>query len=246
VPSLYRFMALSNHPVARAVRTLRRGVLNFSLPAPRVVVKPMLWTFLALRSTFFFGKRVFVCEPLFKAYCKDYGPRVRTGTFIHWIQGRGDLILGEDIVVDGKCTFSFAARFSDRPTMMIGDHTVISHNCKFSIGKRITIGQHCLIASDVWMFDSSGHASEPSARRAGMPPEPEDVRPITVGDNVWIGTRAIVLPGVTIGECSIVATGSVVTRDVPPYIVVAGNPARKVASLLEPACRDDLLALSPS
>jgi acetyltransferase-like isoleucine patch superfamily enzyme len=229
--SLYQFLATSDHPAARAVRGLRRGIQGVTLPAPRLVVKPMLWAFLGLRFVYFFGKRILICEPLFKAYCRRYGRGVRTGVYIHWVQGKGDIILGDDVLVDGKCTFNFAARFTARPTLMVGDHTEIGHNCRFSVGRQITIGRNCHIASDVWLLDSSGHPSDPEARLAGLPPSSEEVRPVVVEDNVWIGSWSIIFPGVTIGAGSIVSAGSVVTGDVPLNTMVAGNPARKVRSL---------------
>jgi acetyltransferase-like isoleucine patch superfamily enzyme len=202
-----------------------------TLPAPRIVVKPILWAFLGLRAVYLFAKRILICEPLFKACCRRYGRGVRTGVYIHWIQGKGDIILGDNVVIDGKCVFSFAARFSARPTLIIGDGSGISHNCQFSIGKRITIGRYCRIASDVRMFDSSGHPSDPESRLAGLPPAPQDVRPILIEDNVWVGARSLIFPGVTIGRGSIASAGSVVMGDVPADTLVAGNPARKVGSL---------------
>jgi len=66
------------------------------------------------------------------------------------------------------------------------------------------------------------HPTEPAPRRAKL----EAAAPITIGDNVWIGRAAIVLPGVTIGDHSVVAAGSVVTKSVPANAIVAGNPAR--------------------
>jgi acetyltransferase-like isoleucine patch superfamily enzyme len=230
----YRYLATSNHPLARRVRWLRRQIVNFTLPAPKVLVRPMLWTFVASRSIFYFLKRVLICEPLFKAYCKRHGHGVRTGVYIHWIMGKGDLVVGDHVEIDGKCSFAFAARFSTCPTLSIGDHTIIRHGCSFVVARRVAIGKHCLIASNVSIFESSGHQSDPSARLANLPPRPEDVRPITIGDNVWIAQRAIISPGVTIGDNSIVSAGSVVVSDVPPNTVVAGFPARKVASLAPP------------
>ena len=137
-------------------------------------------------------------------------------------------MIGDDVYLDGKSSISFAARFADRPLLQIGDHTIIAHNCKLAIGKEIRIGRHCLIAKDVFMFDSSGHATDPESRRQGSPPADDQVRPITLEDNVWIGRNAIIFPGVTIGEGSIVSAGAVVMTDVPAYTVVAGNPARKI------------------
>jgi acetyltransferase-like isoleucine patch superfamily enzyme len=159
---------------------------------------------------------------------------VRTDVYIHWIQGRGHLIVGDDVLVDGKCSFTFASRYTPDPTLVIGDHSGIGHGCRFAIGQRITIGRHCRIAGDVWMFDSSGHPVDAEARRAGLAASSQDVRPITVGDNVWIGGRAIIHPGVTIGDHSVIAAGAVVMSNVPAHTVVAGNPARVVMAASRP------------
>ncbi len=94
------------------------------------------------------------------------------------------------------------------------------------------------------MFDSSGHPTDPAARLAHLPPKPEDVRPIKIGDNVWIGTRAVIHPGVEIGEGSIVSATSVVRSDVLPYTIVAGNPAKKVGDLARPVSAVDYAATS--
>ncbi len=229
----YRFLALSDHPAARAVRRTRRAFLDFSVPAPRVAIRTALAGFLAVRTTYYFLMRVFICEPLFKAYCTEYGRNLRTGVFIHWVQGHGRFILGDNVIVDGKCSFTFASRFSDTPTLSIGDETGIGHGCAFTVGREIRIGRNTRIAVNVRMFDSPGHPANPAARLAGLPAGDEDVRPIIIGDNVWIGSEAIILPGVTIGEGAVVSAGAVVMSDVPPYTLVGGNPARQMRSLAE-------------
>ncbi len=184
-----------------------------------------------IRTGIYTFRRVFIAEPLFKGYCTSYGRNLRTGVFVHFVQGTGVLELGDDVTVDGKSSFLFASRFSERPTLKIGDRTGIGHACMFTVGKRIDIGEDCRIAGNVWMFDSPGHPSDPAARLTGAPPDPDQVRPITIGRNVWIGGHSIIFPGVTIGEGSVVAAGSVVTADVAAGVVVAGNPARRIAAL---------------
>jgi carbonic anhydrase/acetyltransferase-like protein (isoleucine patch superfamily) len=231
VTDAYRFLARSDHPLARATRSTYRAMSRFTLPAPRAVVRPALAAFLAGRGAFHFLWRVLVCEPLFKAYCTRYGRGLRTGVYVHWVQGKGDILIGDDVLVDGKCSLTFASRFAERPTLEIGDRTGIGHGCALTVARRITIGRDCRIAGGVHMFDSSGHPSDPAARRAGAAPSPEDVRPITLGDNVWVGRNAMIFPGVTVGEGSVVSAGAVVTSDVPPNTVVAGNPARRIASV---------------
>jgi acetyltransferase-like isoleucine patch superfamily enzyme len=192
----------------------------------------MLTLFLFLRSAYYFVVRVFFCEPFFKAYCTTYGRGVHTGVFLHWIQDRGKLIVGDNVLIDGKCSFTFAARFSEQPTLFIGDNSGISHGCNFTIGKKIVIGRHCRIAGDVWIFDSPGHPADPVARMAGLPTTEDEVKPVVIEDNVWIGRRAIIMPGVTVGTGSIVSAGAVVMADVPPNTVVLGNPARQIKKLV--------------
>jgi acetyltransferase-like isoleucine patch superfamily enzyme len=186
---------------------------------------------LLLRSTYYFAMRVFICEPFFKAHCASYGRNLHTGVFLHWIQGRGEIIAGDNVLIDGKCSFTFAARFSDKPTLILGDNTGISHGCTFTIGKKIVIGRHCRIAGNVWIFDSPGHPADPAARMAGLPIAEDEVKPVVIEDNVWIGRGAVIVPGVTIGKNSIIAASAVVMSDVPENTIVAGNPARLLLKL---------------
>jgi acetyltransferase-like isoleucine patch superfamily enzyme len=234
VAELYHQIAKSDTETARALRRLIKGVNTFSIPAPKALTRPALLAYLAARSGYSFGKRVFVVQPLFSAYTTRCGKNLRTGDQLHWVQGQGDIIVGDDVWIDGKCTFTFASSYAERPTLEIGDGTGIGNDTEFSIGKRITIGKHCIISGYTRFFDSNGHPSDPVERRALKPLPPDQVRPITLGDDVWIGKGCIIFPGVRIGEGAIVSGGSVVRRHVPPYAVVAGNPAQLVFRLPRP------------
>lgn len=235
VVRLYRFLATSDHPVAKTARAVRKRVQTFSVPVPRPIAVPMQYARLATSSAFHFGKRVLVAEPIFKSYCKSYGERLRTDSAVHYVTGRGDIVIGDDVVLDGCIGIHFASRYADVPSLTIGSRTGIGHNSILTIGKSITIGSDCRIASDVLIYDSSGHPADPTARLAGSAASPDEVRPVVIEDNVWIGIRAIVSPGVTIGKGSVVSAASVVLSDVPPYTVVAGNPARRIAALTPPS-----------
>src|SRR3954451_19485790 len=115
--SIRRYCAPSDEPFARSVRRTHRAVRDFTLPAPRIVFRPILWAVLAARSLAHLARRLLICEPLFKAHCEQFGRRVRTGSYLHWVDGRGDILIGDDVLIDGKCHFLFAARFADRPTL---------------------------------------------------------------------------------------------------------------------------------
>jgi acetyltransferase-like isoleucine patch superfamily enzyme len=237
---LHHSLVKSDHPVARLIVRLYGSIQRFTLPAPRVIVLPMLWIFLAGRTIYYFLMRTLICEPLFKAYCTRYGKGVRTGVFIHYFQGRGELIVGDNVTVDGKIGFHFAARFTDRPRLTVGDGTILSNRCAIIVGKSVSIGSKCLIGSEVWIFDSPGHPTDPAARERRDPPQDSDVKPIVIGNNVWIGRRSVIYPGVTIGDNSIIAAASVVLSDVPANTMVAGNPARRFAALTPPTANNEI------
>jgi maltose O-acetyltransferase len=122
-------------------------------------------------------------------------------------------------IVEGGCFF-FGADIA------IGDHTMINHGCHFDTRAHIEIGPATAIASEV-MLCTSTHDIGPEHKRWG------DYRaaPITVGAGAWLGVRAVVLPGVTIGEGAVVAAGAVVTRDLEPNGVYAGIPAKRIRDL---------------
>jgi acetyltransferase-like isoleucine patch superfamily enzyme len=244
VADAYRYLATSDAAAALALRRIYRGVTQLSLPAPRAVVMPMRLGYEAARSVYAFGMRVFVAQPIFASYCAKVGKNLRTGEQIHWVQGQGDIILGDDVWIDGTCDITFAARFAERPTLEIGDNTCIGNGTAFAIGKRITLGKNCNISGQSAFFDSSGHPSDPVARRRHEPPPADQVRPITLGDDVWVGKGCLVFPGVRIGDCAIISAGSVVRRHVPPYAVVAGNPAQIVFRLPRPPVPADAPATS--
>jgi acetyltransferase-like isoleucine patch superfamily enzyme len=227
----YRFLATSDSGAAKAVRTLYKKLVKFSIPAPRAIYKPMWLGYWSARSAYSFGKRVFVCQPMIAAYATRCGKNFRTGEFLHWVQGHGDLVIGDDVLIDGKCTITFAVSFGERPTLEIGDGTGIGHDTEFSIGKRITIGKNCIISGASRIFDSNGHPSDPDERRTLKAPPADQVRPVTIGDDVWMGKDCIIFPGVRVGNAAIISAGSVVRRHVPPYTVVAGNPAQVVLRL---------------
>jgi maltose O-acetyltransferase len=91
---------------------------------------------------------------------------------------------------------------------------------------RITIGDDVQIGPNVQLLTAT-HPLDPAARRAKW----EGSKPITIGNNVWLGGGVIVCPGVTIGDNTVVGAGAVVVRDLPPNVLAAGNPARVLRAL---------------
>ena len=134
------------------------------------------------------------------------------------ILGRAGIGARNALVQPGCFFFSTQVR--------LGEWSWINHRCYFDSRDDIVIGRRCAIGMEV-MFCTSTHAIGDAHRRAGA----YQSAPITVGDGVWIGTRATILPGVTIADSCIVAAGAVVTRDLDSHAVYAGVPARRVRDL---------------
>lgn len=108
----------------------------------------------------------------------------------------------------------------------IGDNFYSNHNLVILDCAKVKIGNNVLIAPNCGIY-TAGHPLDAAERNAGL----EYAYPITIGDNVWIGAGVSILPGVTIGNNAIVGAGSVVNKDVPDSVVVAGNPARIIKTL---------------
>jgi maltose O-acetyltransferase len=141
----------------------------------------------------------------------------------------------------GSLCMSFRTFLASRIFQRSGKHIKIGRNVHFGSGKHVEIGDYTGLNTNCWigndtiigcdvMFGpdvsilSGGHNFERidiPMREQGATPR----RPVVIGDDVWIGTRVIILPGVHIGSHSIIGAGSVVTKDVPEYAIVAGNPA---------------------
>ncbi|MGC4944647.1 sugar O-acetyltransferase [Streptomyces sp. DT224] len=108
----------------------------------------------------------------------------------------------------------------------VGEDTFINYNLTALDVAPIAIGRDCQIGPNVQLLTPT-HPVEPEPRRDKL----EAARPITIGDNVWLGGGAIVLAGVTIGDNSVIGAGAVVTRDIPANVVAVGNPARVIRSI---------------
>jgi len=117
----------------------------------------------------------------------------------------------------------------------VGPHTYCGSNCEFRpFEGHVIIGDYCSIADQVMFIAGGEHlmgrvSTFPFLVKFGIGSFPSMSRgDVVVGSDVWIGTRAIFLPGVSVGHGAVIGAGAVVTRDVPPYAVAAGNPARVV------------------
>lgn len=108
----------------------------------------------------------------------------------------------------------------------VGANFFANYGCVFLDCAEITIGDDAQIAPGVHIYTPT-HPLDPTVRRSGL----EAAHPVRIGHNVWIGGGAILLPGITVGDDAVIAAGAIVTRDVAPGALVAGNPARTLRAV---------------
>jgi acetyltransferase-like isoleucine patch superfamily enzyme len=153
-------------------------------------------------------------------------------------RGKRAIVLGNPVVdgSDMQIGDDFKVWSGHRTTLIsgwgklrFGDRVFVNVGTTIIAVEEIVVGDDVAFANDVYVMDSDSH---------GVEGRPHRQAPIRIGDGCWIGARAMILPGVTIGKRVLVAAGAVVTRDVPDDSLVAGNPARVVRQLSYPAgCR---------
>lgn len=151
-------------------------------------------------------------------------------------------VSGSEISVGDQVTLCSDSRYTalgvSKPvilrTLRFGAKIVIGSETGLSgvvvcAAKSIVIGRQCLFGADVMIIDTDFHPLDPEGRRYRNETE-ADACPIEIQDNVFVGARAVILKGVTIGEGSVIGAGSIVSRDIPPYTIAAGSPARPLSA----------------
>lgn len=165
------------------------------------------------------------------------GPWLRTAGRIRCYRANGSVVVGSRVLMWPGVMLSVRGERAPAPEqaparehgpapeqgparLVIGDRTTLGNRTEIHCGRRVSIGADCRIAWDVVIMDRDFHRLDADREEAAQP--------VVVNDRVWIGCRALVLKGVTIGSGAVVAAGSVVTSPVPAGALVAGNPARVV------------------
>ncbi len=127
---------------------------------------------------------------------------------------------GTELITEGSFSFYYGADIIlfKGAKLKLGKGGFINSDCKIRCHESITIGDYCAISHDFTIMDSDAHKIN------GV----KSIKPIVIGNHVWIGTRVTVLKGVNVGDGAIIAAGAVVTKDVPANTMVAGVPAKVI------------------
>jgi acetyltransferase-like isoleucine patch superfamily enzyme len=149
------------------------------------------------------------------------------------IRNAGQIHIGDSCIIDSSKERPLCLDIGGEAVLRIGDGVYLNEGIHIVCNIAVTIGSRCLIASDVGIMDDDGHPVNWQERHNHWPTKPEDRlgAPVVIDDNVWIGTRAMILKGVHIGTGSVVGAGAIVTHSVPERTLVAGVPARMIRKI---------------
>lgn len=138
-------------------------------------------------------------------------------------------ILRELLGKMGKETFITPPFWCDYGyNISVGDYFYSKHGMTITDGAKVTFGNHVFVAPNC-RFTTAEHAIDPEMRKAGV----EVAKPITIGNNVWIGANSTILAGVVIGDNTVIGAGSVVTKSIPGNVVAVGVPCKVVREITE-------------
>lgn len=220
-------------PFYRFLRDVAKSAISSTLPLPRFVhpVLRLAFNLQSIAGSSFRGAlSYFYREPLFRGRCESVGKRFRL-TRLPFVISHAKIYIGDDVNFFGKVDV-LSGRIFDDPRLVIGNRVDLGHLVTFLVNKEIVIEDDVNVASGVRFMDSDAHPRDAADRIADLPPKPEEIKPVRICRNAWIGQNAFILKGVTVGEGAIVGVNSVVLTDVPAYSVVMGNPARVVVKNL--------------
>jgi acetyltransferase-like isoleucine patch superfamily enzyme len=141
------------------------------------------------------------------------------------VSGCGDVVLAEGVSIVGTVVPVELVTYTVG-RIEIGNHTFINYGSSIAARASVQIGSYCHLGHYTFIMDNDQHDV---IRHTELPQSD----PVIIEDHVWIGSKAVILPGVRIGSRAVIGAGSIVTKDIPPRCVAAGNPARVLRYLPE-------------
>jgi serine acetyltransferase len=177
------------------------------------------------------AKRIVWFTPLFQSRLERPAPRLYCYGGMPLVLGPVRLAFGEDVRISGQTTISGRTSSLVPPRLTVGRNVDIGWQTTIAVGRTIQIGDNVRIAGRALLAGYPGHPLDAEARAAGAADTDDQVGDIVLEDDVWLATGVTVSACVRIGRGTIVAAGSVVTKDLPAFVLAAGVPARIVRPL---------------
>ncbi|GLO63435.1 acetyltransferase [Vibrio sp. MACH09] len=225
---------LKDHP-NRHIRQLfymAKKTRGFELPSIAIINIPLYHLYSAIKNALSEITRVFLNTPAFKGRVQQCGRRLYLYTGVPYISGPLHIEIGDDCRISGQTTFSGRSA-SGSPMLRIGNNVGIGWQTTIAVGSKVIIEDNVRIAGRSGFYGYPGHPIDAKHRAEGAADTDDQIGEICLKRDVWLASNVSVMAGVTIGQGTIVAAGSIVTKDLPPFVLAGGNPARVIKSLIE-------------
>ncbi|MDD9155117.1 acyltransferase [Aliivibrio sp. S4TY2] len=231
--SVYRlkqWLKNGESPLATTLFHIAKAIRHFELPTPQILNK----LFYGLHKTIITQWQAFThlvfYVPAFKGRLNSYGKRTLLYGGLPFFSGPLTMSIGNDCRISGQTTFSGRTN-SANPTLTVGNNVDICWQTTIAVGNKVVIGDNVRIAGQGFLCGYPGHPIDPIERARGKADLDSQVGDIILEKDVWLGSRVSIIGNVTVGEGTIVASGSVVTKSLPPFVLAGGNPAKVIKPL---------------
>ena len=216
----------------RTIKSLRK----ISVPSIKLVHLPLYYIHLTVQKTLNTLYAMIWTVPIFKARCSYCGNGLRLPTGLPEIEGLNLILeVGNDVVLHRG--YLSTSNVLVNPKIKIGNNVHVGRNFVISASQSVEIGDNTLISWDCFISDSDGHSINPTRRAQHQPMELNSIRPVKIGNNVWIGSGCTILKGVSIGDNTIIGANNVITKNVDSNMIVPPTNARG----MKLACISDIV-----
>ncbi|GEA59370.1 acyltransferase [Vibrio comitans] len=214
-------------PLGKKLFSLAKAIRVCDIRYPVALNKLIYTLYICFRDTFNFILRVLFQTPAFRGRCQNSGKALYLYGGIPFVSGPLSITVGDRCRISGQTTFSASAHTSN-PSLIIGSNVGIGWQTTIAVGTKVVIEDNVRIAGRANLFGYSGHPLDARKRAKGEPDDINQIGDIVLKRDCWLGTNCIVKSGVTIGQGAVIASGSVVTEDIPPFVIAAGVPAKVI------------------
>ena len=231
VGTLRHWVKRRDHPVSRLIYAAAKAARTFEVPVIPGLHRGLYQLHRAILAVVANLLRVFYYTPLFKSQLEGPAPRLYLYSGMPLMSGALRIRLGADCRVSGISTLSGRTSGIRTPSLEVGSNVDIGWQNTIAVGTRVVLGDNVRLAGQCFLAGYPGHPLDPVARAQGLAETEDQVGDIILEDDVWLATGVGVMAGVRIGRGTVVAAGSLVTKDLPPMVLAGGVPARVIRPL---------------
>jgi acetyltransferase-like isoleucine patch superfamily enzyme len=221
----------SENPLAKRLFAQLKALLNVELPVPQLLCRTFYDLYVFVRTLFSTFTRLFFWTPLFKGRLHKIGRHLNLYGGLPYISGPLSIEIGDNCRISGHSTFSGRSSATINPQLIIGNNVDIGWMTTIAVGTRVVIADNVRIAGRTLLAGYPGHPIDAQDRAQGLPETDCQAGDIILEKDVWLATGVSVTACVRIGHGSIIAAGSVVTKDIPAMVLAGGIPARVIRTL---------------